>query len=171
MSKNTSLRIKLCRQLLKFGSVETDKGTLMYEGDLVLGTEVFVEDENGEVVPAENGNYLTRDEENPQVITVEDGKVTAIESMPKAIEETPIDEAMEETVEETPTEGAPTVNYDEMILGMANEMDMMRAEIESLRSDVEFMREEISSVKRSLTSESIEESFSKETKKPVWDKF
>lgn len=62
---------------LKFGEVATDKATLIWdgEGELAEGVEVFVKDENEEIVVAEDGEYTTED---GKVITVAEGKVTAI---------------------------------------------------------------------------------------------
>ena len=50
--------MKLFRSLMKLGKVETDNGVLIYEGDVLeVGTEVFIEDENGNIVPAPDGQY------------------------------------------------------------------------------------------------------------------
>lgn len=68
-------RIKLARAIMKFASVVTDKGELIYEGDvLVEGTNVFVEDENGEIVAAADGEYIAEDRK----IVVKDGEVELI---------------------------------------------------------------------------------------------
>ena len=68
-------RIKLARAIMKFASVVTDKGELIYEGDvLVEGTNVFVEDENGEIVAAADGEYIAEDRR----IVVKDGEVELI---------------------------------------------------------------------------------------------
>ena len=68
-------RIKLARAIMKFASVVTDKGELIYEGDvLVEGTSVFVEDENGEIVAAADGEYIAEDRK----IVVKDGEVELI---------------------------------------------------------------------------------------------
>ena len=68
-------RIKLARAIMKFASVVTDKGELIYEGDvLVEGTSVFVEDENGEIVAAADGEYIAEDRR----IVVKDGEVELI---------------------------------------------------------------------------------------------
>ncbi len=68
-------RIKLARAIMKFASVVTDKGELIYEGDvLVEGTDVFVEDENGEIVAAADGEYIAEDRR----IVVKDGEVELI---------------------------------------------------------------------------------------------
>ena len=50
--------MKLFRDLMKLGKGETDNGVLIYEGDVLeVGTEVFIEDENGNIVPAPDGTY------------------------------------------------------------------------------------------------------------------
>ena len=67
-------RIKLMKQLLKFGSVASDKGELYYEGEVGNGLEVFVEGEDGEMVPAEDGEYVV----DKQVWVIVEGKVSEI---------------------------------------------------------------------------------------------
>ena len=56
-------------------SVETDGGDLSYEGELEVGTEVFVTDDEGNQTPAPDGDYKTTD---GKTIKVADGKVTEI---------------------------------------------------------------------------------------------
>lgn len=66
--------IKLWKAMLHLSEVSTDKGTLIIENELAEGVEVFVEDENGEYVPAADGEYEAED----KIIVVADGKVTEI---------------------------------------------------------------------------------------------
>ena len=64
---------------LQLGEVATKDGKKLYwssEEDLREGLEVFVEDENGELIPAPNGVYETEDGKK---INVEDGVVKGIE--------------------------------------------------------------------------------------------
>lgn len=152
MSKK-SLRLAMCKLLLKFNQVETNKGVLYFEGELEIGNEVFVENENGEMIPAENGEYIV---ENTK-ITVEEGKISNIEE----VNPEPIVEEMEG--EEEPT---PAPNYDEAILTLSNEIEMLKQEIENIKNEIE-------GIKKDATDTSIEEEFSKQTKgtKPIWDKF
>lgn len=60
-----------------FAEVNTDKGSLIYEGeeDLKAGDSVFVKDEEGNNVPAPDGDYTTED---GKVIKVVEGKVSEI---------------------------------------------------------------------------------------------
>ena len=61
----------------EFGSKDTDKGTLYWEGDddLKEGDAVFVQDEEGNRAAAPDGDYQTED---GKVITVVDGVVASI---------------------------------------------------------------------------------------------
>ena len=65
-------------------TITTDKGELSYNGELAVGTEVFVVDENGESIPAEDGDYKV----DGKTIKVVDGKVSEI------VEDAPVDERM-----------------------------------------------------------------------------
>ena len=98
IKKNMASKIKeaLKRLLMEFNNLSTDKAELYWEEDseLAVGYKVFVEDEAGNKVPAEDGEYVS--DEN--IIKVEGGVVVEIES--KAAE-TP---AEEETKEEVPAE-------------------------------------------------------------------
>ena len=59
----------------ELASVATDNGDLMYEGELEVGTEVFVADAEGNQTPAPDGDYVTED---GKTIKVAEGKVTEI---------------------------------------------------------------------------------------------
>lgn len=87
-------RIKLAKMLLKLAAISTDKAELIYEGDLMEGTEVFVE-RDGEIVIAEDGEYTTDD----NTIVVSEGRVTEIrvtEDETIETEEVVIEEPQEE---------------------------------------------------------------------------
>lgn len=99
------LKAKLAKAMLKesFAATKTDKAVLVHETEeLNVGTEVFVEDEEGNRTPAEDGIYTLEDGKR---IKVAEGKVEEIlEAEEEAeAEETEV-EAAEETPEETPAE-------------------------------------------------------------------
>lgn len=76
MSKLEKIKAELAKLLIKYSVVKTDKAVLEYEGeDLVAGMDVVITDEEGNKVPAEDGEYVTEDN---KVITVKDGKVESI---------------------------------------------------------------------------------------------
>mgnify|MGYP004467421573 CR=1 FL=1 len=88
---------------LQLGEVAIKDGKKLYwssEEDLREGLEVFVEGENGELIPAPNGVYETEDDKK---IEVEDGVVKKIED-PKA-EVAP--ENVEENLEDAQPEEEP----------------------------------------------------------------
>ena len=72
-------------------------GVLVHEGDLEVGTEVFIEDEQGELQPAEDGEYLHEEE----IIIVAEGKVAEIrEVKPEQPEEQPAEDPEPEKMDE-----------------------------------------------------------------------
>lgn len=88
---------------LQMGEVNTDKGNLIWdsENDLEQGMEVFVRDENDEIVAAPDGEYVTED---GKAIVVAEGKVAEIRD-PEA-EVAPEQEEIEETSQEVQVEAA-----------------------------------------------------------------
>ena len=109
-NKNISFMSKLKDRikslLMQFATVKTDKGDLVYNTEsLEVGSEVYTEDENGENVPAADGEYMLED---GRTIKVEGGKVTEIEAKddePVMPEMKPAEEQMADP--EMPAEPAP----------------------------------------------------------------
>lgn len=75
--------LKLAKMIMKFATVETDKGVLYIDGELLTGALVYIEDENGEFVAPEDGAYETED----LIVTVKDGAVEKIEQKEAPVEE------------------------------------------------------------------------------------
>lgn len=95
MKISAKVKIALRSLLLKAGAVETEKGTLLYDAEEIeVGTEVYVENAEGEIVPAEDGEYVAGD----TTYVVAEGKVTEVRK-----EETKEEENVEvESVEQEP---------------------------------------------------------------------
>lgn len=116
------LKAKLAKAMLKesFAATKTDKAVLVHETEeLNVGTEVFVEDEEGNRTPAEDGIYTLEDGKR---IKVTEGKV---EEILEAEEETEAEEteveAAEETPEETPAEEYATkAEFDALATAVAD---------------------------------------------------
>lgn len=109
---------------LEFGSVVTDKNTLLFDGELAVGTEVFVEDENAELIPAEDGEYLAED---GRTIVVANGVVTEIrekepENEPENVEEPVEAEEIEEPAEE-PADSADEEAEEESLEDKVNRLE------------------------------------------------
>jgi hypothetical protein len=65
---------KLAKMIMNFKEYETEQGKLVVNGEIEVGTEVAVENENGELQPAE-GEYII----DGLKVTVEAGKITEVE--------------------------------------------------------------------------------------------
>ena len=94
------LKAKLAKAMLKesFAATKTDKAVLVHETEeLIVGTEVFVEDEEGNRTPAEDGIYTLEDGKR---VKVTEGKV---EEILEAEEETEAEETEVEAAEEYAT--------------------------------------------------------------------
>lgn len=131
MSKVSLFMASIARKLQKMADVTTLDGTvLIYEGALEVGTTVFVEDENGETIPAADGTYETETE----VIEVVGGEITAI------TEKEPAEpEAAEEEMEEDTTDTAGAImdvaaKYEEAMTRIA-ELEARLAEVEAKLSE------------------------------------
>ena len=123
------LLIKLRNALLSLGEIITDKAVLVYDGELAVGTEVFVEDAEGNWVDAESGEYAAED---GKIIVVENGKVAEIRE-PEP-EEQPVEEMPEEVEqeEETPANEAEDADKDAYIA----ELEARVAELEAENAEL-----------------------------------
>lgn len=119
--------LKLAKMIMKLAEVETDKGVLIYEGELGEGVEVFIEKEE-ELVPAEDGEYVVED----KTIVVAEGKVKEIIEVEKEpeVEET-VEIVAEEVVEEVVIEEPKAEEKDEKDLRI-EELEAKVAELEAI---------------------------------------
>lgn len=124
--------MKLFRDLMKLGKLETEQGVLIYEGDVLgEGTEVFIEDESGNIVPAPDGQYGE--------YLVKDGKIAPKEEEAPAQEE-PAEEVAE-SQEEVKQEEVPaeTPDYEKRFEALEAELADLRAAIAELKKEKEDM--------------------------------
>ena len=95
--------LKLARMVMNLSQIKTNKGELISETVIEVGSEVFIEDANDMLVPAPDGEYVTQDE---VTIVVADGRISEIrekEVNEQPMEEQPVEEPLvEEPVEEQP---------------------------------------------------------------------
>ena len=91
MKITNALKIALKSLLsLKMGEVKTDKAVLVFDGEeLVEGMEVYVLDEEGNAVPAADGDYTVED---GKVIKVVEGRVADIVDPEAEVAEEPVAE-------------------------------------------------------------------------------
>lgn len=171
MSK-ASLRLKLAKLLLKFATMETDKGVLYSEGDFRIDAEVYIEDAEGNMNPAPDGEYVADGMsyfvEGGKIVNIKDStskepiaeeEATSTEEKMEG-EETPAEEIVEEIVE--------TPNYEEAINTLVAAVEELTSRIEAIAADVEMLKE------AQDKADDINEQFAKKKPKgnrPCWDKF
>ena len=83
---------KLAKMVLNLAEIETDKAKLIIDGEAEVGKEVFVEDENGELIAPEDGEY----EAEAQILVITDGKIAEINEKEQEGGEAPEAEQPEE---------------------------------------------------------------------------
>lgn len=137
--------LKLARMVMHLSEVKTNKGELISETVIEVGSEVFIEDANDMLVPAPDGEYVTNDE---VTIVVADGKVVEIRE--KETEEQPTEEQpkqpVEEPLAEEPVEEQPAEEADEKDAEIAK----LQAQIEELNSIIAEKDAEIGKLKAEL---------------------
>ena len=105
--------LKLARMVMNLSQIKTNKGELISETVIEVGSEVFIEDANDMLVAAPDGEYVTQDE---VTIVVADGKVVEIrekETEEAPVEEQPMEEQpVEEPLAEEPVEEEAPVEDD-----------------------------------------------------------
>lgn len=133
MFSKKSFKLFFRSLLTKYGSVETDKGVLYYdgEGELVVGMEVYVENNSNpdeityDVAP--DGEYVSND----ATFVVKDGKVDEIRN--EKVTEEMAEEPVEEIVE-TPFDA------EEAIKMITEELAAMKADLEAVKADLEALK-------------------------------
>lgn len=137
--------LKLARMVMHLSEVKTNKGELISETVIEVGSEVFIEDVNDMLVAAPDGEYVTQDE---VTIVVADGKIVEIrekETEEQPTEEQPVEEPLaEEPVEEQPTEEPAQPDEKDA------EIAKLQAQIEELNSIIAEKDEEIGRLKAEL---------------------
>lgn len=142
--------LSFARLLKTFQEVQTQNGSLISDTEIIVGSEVFVADAEGNLIPAPTAVYEAGDVK----YTVESGIVIAIETT--ALEEPIIEEPIqEEEIVEVLEEEQPIV--EEPIVEEVNqEVEDLKAENEALKAEIEALKSEIEELKKKL-EEPIEE--------------
>ena len=173
MSKLEKIKAELAKLLIKYSVVKTDKAVLEYDGnDLVAGMDVYVTDENGDKVPAEDGEYVTEDN---KVITVKNGKVESIvdkaaevdaEEEEKKEEEPMVEPIVEEPMPDDKKEDEENVNLEDVNTAI----DEMRKEIDELYKIVDSLLKKVGET-RDEADERLKKLECKSLAKPASEEF
>ena len=173
MNKLEKIKAELAKLLIKYSVVKTDKAVLEYDGeDLVAGMDVYITDENGDKVPAEDGEYVTEDN---KVITVKNGKVESIidkaadveaeEEEKKEDEPMPDEPIVEEPMPEDKKEDEENVNLEDVntaIDELRKEVDELYKIVDSLLKKVGETRDEADERLKKLECKSLAKPASEE---------
>lgn len=134
------LKAKLAKAMLgkvEYAATKTDKAVLVYDAEeLEVGIEVFVEDEEGNRTPAEDGIYTMEDGKR---IKVTEGKVEEILEPEEEAETT--EEVTEEMAEDAPSEEYATKAEVEALAATVAELTAI---VEALVAKVDGAAEEFS---------------------------
>ena len=165
---------KLAKMILNLAEVKTNKGELISETVIEVGSEVFIEDANDMLVAAPDGEYVTDDE---LTIVVADGKVA--EMREKEPEQQPTEEQQpveEPLAEEQPNQEQEPEQEPENQEPVEDEKDKrikeLESQIEELNNIIVSKDEEIGRLKAELEksdSKPAEEQLkSQKTVKSIW---
>lgn len=134
-----SLKSKFMKALLKFGEVQTDKGTIYWAGeeDLKAGDEVY----NESYEPLEDGEYQTEDQ---KTIVVVEGKVSEIRDPEAEVSDEPKSEEFEEEIIPTEPVVIEEPAKEEELRDLARELDELKAQVEELKGALESIKEQLS---------------------------
>ena len=171
MSKLEKIKAELAKLLIKYSVVKTDKAVLEYDGEeLVAGMDIFITNENGEKVPAEDGEYVTEDN---KTITVKDGKVESIVDPVAEVDaeedEKKEDEPMEEPMPEDKKEDEE--KEEEVNLEDVNTaIDELRKEVDELYKIVDSLLKKVGET-RDEADERLKKLECKSLAKPASEEF
>ena len=174
MSKLEKIKAELAKLLIKYSVVKTDKAVLEYDGEeLVAGMDVYITDEEGNKVPAEDGEYVTEDN---KTITVKDGKVESIVDKAAEVDaeedEKKEDEPMVEPIVEEPMpEDKKEDEEDKVSLEDVNTaIDEIRKEIDELYKIVDSLLKKVGET-RDEADERLKKLECKSLAKPASEEF
>lgn len=172
MSKLEKIKAELAKLLIKYSVVKTDKAVLEYDGnDLVAGMDVYITDENGDKVAAEDGEYVTEDN---KTITVKDGKVESIVDKAAEVdaeeEEKKEDEPMVEPMPEEPAVEEPTKEEDVNLEDVNTAIDELRKEVDELYKIVDSLLKKVGET-RDEADERLKKLECKSLAKPASEEF
>lgn len=161
--KLEQIKMKLAQMLLQMATIKTDKAILEYDGEeLAVDVAVYVADENGERIVAEDGEYVT---EEGKTIVVADGKVAEIkekEEEEKPAEEEEVTEEVEADEEVTEDEKPTEETVDEIAKikeDIAKINDILNSILEKMGKNADEVEARLSKVEQMSASKTIELEF------------
>lgn len=146
--------LKLARLVLKFMTTMVGEVEWVHEGELIVGTEVFTEDENGELIPVADGEYETE----TMKIVVKDGKIEEITEITQEPEPEPQPEpepepqpmAAEPTTEPQPEPEPQPDEKDMKITELTNKIAELNTKIAVLVEEIDTKNDLIEELQEKL---------------------
>ena len=161
--KLEQIKMKLAKMLLQMATIKTDKAILEYDGEeMAVDVAVYVVNENGERIVAEDGEYVT---EEGKTIVVADGKVAEIkekEEEEKPAEEEEVTEEVEADEEVTEEEKPTEETVDEIAKikeDIAKINDILNSILEKMGKNADEVEARLSKVEQMSASKTIELEF------------
>ena len=163
MSKLEKIKAELAKLLIKYSVVKTDKAVLEYDGEeLVAGMDVYITNEDGDKLPAEDGEYVTEDN---KTITVKDGKVESIVDPVAEVDAEEDEPMVDEPVAEEPVAEEPTKEED-----VNTKIDELRKEVDELYKIVDSLLQKVGET-RDEADERLKKLECKSLAKPASEEF
>lgn len=162
-NKIMSLLNKILKQIVKLGSIETDKGELFWvgEADLQIGDELFYNTDEEEAVKVEDGEYTLKD---GTVIVVKDGLVAEIKEADGEKEtELDEDEKTEEKKEEKKAEELKEED-DETEKEGDKRFDEIKNELDELTKKYDELKKLVDELAKAPAAEPVVEEFENKVK-------
>lgn len=148
--------IKLSKQLSKFVSIPYADGNLICDGELEVGKELFIEDAEGNLSPAE-GEYETDD----KIIRVENGIISEIVEKEEEKQPAGTEEQTQNLEDETKANASVDEDKDKKIAELEAKVAELEAKIAELTSSMNFVKEELAKPVENFSS-------SKKNQKPLF---
>ena len=156
------LKKKLAEAMLgkvEFAVTKTDKAVLVHDvEELSVGVDVFIEDEEGNRIPAEDGIYTLEDGTR---INVAEGKVAEILEKEEEVEVTPEAE-VEMAEEETTEEYATKAEVEALAAAVAELTAIVEALVAKVDGEVKEVEERLSKVEQMPIGKTPAEEFKRE---------
>lgn len=165
---NSFMKIKSIKEALKamirqmeFSTATTDKGVIGWDvdGEIEVGTEVYLVDENGDRQPIEDGDYVLED---GRTVVVKDSKVEEIkEKAEEAVEEPTQEPTTEETNVEENEEPTDTEveNPDGTEEKDNTAIEELRKEVNELYDLVDTLTKRIEELENKPAAQPVQEDF------------
>ena len=160
MTKLNRIKEVLKSLLVEFGTVATDKGTIVWDEDEELkeGMSVHTVDEEGNDVALEDGVYTTEDK---KLITIADGKVVSIEDVDAEVSSEPAAEEPVENAEDEPSNEEPSTEDEPATDERDERIAELEARIAELEAENAELKAENDKLKEESAAPSAEEAFEK----------